>query len=156
MCRLIDRRHQDRVAAGGFLVPYALRYNHNTRFSKITGELLLGDGVGLTCSTFVLTVFESSKVTLVDLSAWPSRPEDETRHAHLLQMMRDGIPHFAPPASSDHIQRVQSELPCVRVRPEEVAASAMAASLPANFEKAERGGRWILECITEGVQQAWI
>jgi hypothetical protein len=156
MCRLIDRRHQQRAATGGFLIPYAFRFNNNTRFSANTGELMLGDGVGLSCSTFVLTVFESAKVALVDVTGWPARPEDLAQQARLLGMMQNGIPGFAPPASPEHIARVQSELPCVRVRPEEVAASAMAVRLPADFARAERGGRWILELITDGVQHAWV
>jgi len=156
MCRLIDRRHRERTATGGFLIPYAFRYNHNTKFSNVTGELILGDGIGLSCSTFVLKVFESSRVSLLDLTGWPARPEDKAQQERLLQMMREGIPGFATPASSEHIERVQGELPCVRVRPEEVAASAMAARLPANFARAELGGRWIMEWLTDGVQTAWI
>jgi hypothetical protein len=156
MCRLIDRRHQERATRGGFLIPYAFRANHNTRFSDLTGELMLGDGVGLSCSTFVMTVFESAKVSLVDLTGWPARSEDEAQQARLLRMMREGILGFAPPAPPEHIARVQGELPCVRVRPEEVAALAMAVRLPANFERAERGGRWIREWITDDVQTAWI
>ncbi len=155
MCRLLDRRHQQRGVTGGFLIPYAFRHN-NARFSNVTGELMLGSGVGLSCSTFVMAVFESSKVALLDLAGWPARSEDEVQLARLLRMMRDGIPGFAPPASPEHLERVRSELPCVRVRPEEVAASAMAVCLPANFERAERGGRWIMEWITEEIQTAWI
>jgi hypothetical protein len=156
MCRLIDRRHQEQALTGGFLVPYAFRFNRETTFSAVTGELLLAEGVGLSCSTFVLTVFESAKVSLVDLTGWPARPEDEAQQTRLLRMMQDGIPGFAPPALPEHVERVRSELPCVRVRPEEVAASAMADDLPANFERVERGGRWIMECLTDDIQRAWI
>ncbi len=156
MCRLIDRRHQERAVTGAFLIPYAFRADNNTRFSAVTGELMLGDGAGLSCSTFVMTVFESSKVSLLDLTGWPARPEDEAQQARLLRMMQEGILGFAPPASPEHIERVRGELPCVRVRPEEVAASAMAVRLPANFERAELGGRWIMEWITDDVQAAWV
>src|SRR5437870_1694103 len=83
MCRLIDRRHRVRDGGGPLVIPSALRYN-NTRFSAVTGELMLGDGVGLSCSTFVMTVFESAKVSLVDLSGWPVRPEDMAQQERLL------------------------------------------------------------------------
>jgi hypothetical protein len=156
MCRFIARRHDEQASTGGLLIPYAFRYNNNTRFSNLTGDLMLGDGVGLSCSTFVLTLFESAKVPLVELAGWPARPADEAQQARLLRMMRDGIPGFAPPASPEHIERVLGELPCVRVRPEEVAASAMAIRLPATFQQAEQGGRWILEWLTDDVQTAWI
>jgi hypothetical protein len=103
-----------------------------------------------------MKVFESSKVSLLDLTDWPERAEDKVQQASLLKRMQDGIAGFAPPAPPEHIEKVKEELPCVRVRPEEVAASAMAVSLPANFEKAERGGRWIIECLTGDAQTAWI
>ena len=55
-------------------------------------HIFLGEGLGLTCSTFVLTVFEAAYVSLVDLTGWPERDQDNARHEKLLQMMRDGIP----------------------------------------------------------------
>lgn len=156
MCRLIDRRRQQAAAVGGFLIPYAFRFNRRARFSNLTGELMLPDGVGLSCSTFVLTVFESCGVSLIDLTQWPARPEDEAQQARLLRFMETGIPRFSPPASPVHIARVRNELPCARVRPEEAAASAMVHDRPATFDQVERGGRLILEWLTEGIQRAWI
>lgn len=147
-CRLIERRRRDQ------LIPYAFGYHRSTTFGQ-TGELILGDGYGLTCSTFVLKVFECAKVPLIDVTNWPMRTDDQIRHTKLLQLMEKGIPGFAPPAMPEHILRVRAELPCIRVRPEEVAAAALADRLPTSFECAELGGRWILEWLTEGAQALW-
>jgi hypothetical protein len=156
MCRLIQQRNIERIIAGRFTIPMAFKLGNNTRFSSVTGELMLEDGLGLTCSTFVLTVFESAKVPLIDLTDWPARPDDQVRHQDLLRAMQNGIPGFAPPVDSQHVAAVAAQLPCIRVRPEEVAAAGMAEPLAANFTKAERGGRWILELLTPDVQGAWI
>lgn len=150
MCRLIEQRHQEHS------IPYALGYHRSTGFSNQTGELILSDGLGLTCSTFVLKVFESAKVPLIELTNWPMRPDDNVRHASLLHLMENGIPGRLHPAPPEHVQRVREELPCIRLRPEEVAAAALAERLPASFQQVESGGRWILELVTEGAQEAWI
>ena len=144
MCRLIEA--QTRVASPQ-KIPYAVGPPRNSRFNR-DGELILGDGIGLTCSTFVLTVFESAAVPLADLSGWVARPDDNERHQHLIQKMTDGIPGFAPPANPTHIRRVRASLPCIRVRPEEVAGAAMATDLPADFAIAEAAGIRVLELMT--------
>jgi len=53
MCRLIEARNR---APNPQKIPYAVGSPSNTRFNR-DGELILGDAIGLTCSTFVLTVF---------------------------------------------------------------------------------------------------
>jgi len=50
-----------------------------------------------------------------------------------------------PPAEADHVDRVRKELPCIRVRPEEVAATGMFDDLPATFSQLEPAGEWILQ-----------
>ena len=110
---------------------------------------MLLDGLGLTCSTFVLTVFESVYLPLIDFDTWENRADDNERHDRLLEKMRDGIPaHGIPPAEPQHVSAVAADLPCIRVRPEEVAAAGMSDSRRAAFLQAERGGRWILEILT--------
>src|SRR5262249_22235080 len=59
MCRLIHNRHNSKNVSEKYRIPYAFRLGNNCRFNVTTGELMLADGLGLTCSTFVLTVFES-------------------------------------------------------------------------------------------------
>ena len=94
MCRLIESRNRH---PNPQRIPYAVGPPNGIRFTH-DGELILGDGIGLTCSTFVLTVFESAAVPLADLDGWIARTDDTERHRQLIQAMTDGIPGFAPPA----------------------------------------------------------
>lgn len=150
MCRLIHGRHNSIDPTQKYRIPYAFRYRNNVRFNVQTAELMLGDGLGLTCSTFVLTVFESVNIPLVDFNGWQVRPDDNRRHDFLLGQMKNGIPSAKiPPAHPDHVARVQAELPCIRVRPEEVAATGFFDDLPAGFTELEPAGQWILERLAE-------
>jgi len=58
MCRLIHDRHWSHDPSGKYKIPYAFRHGNNNCFNRTTGELMLSDGLGLTCSTYVLTVFQ--------------------------------------------------------------------------------------------------
>src|SRR5208337_2194165 len=57
MCRLIETLWSESGHAG---IPYSFRCDPTTHFSD-TGDLILGEGLGLTCSTFVIKVFEKAK-----------------------------------------------------------------------------------------------
>lgn len=149
ICRLIHTRHNDPDPQRRYSIPYSFRSGHNNRFNNTTGEAMLVDGLGLTCSTFVLTVFESAYLPLIDFNTWERRAEDDARHAQLLNDMTTGFPrHGIPPADWEHVAAVAGELPCIRVRPEEVAAAGMANDRMLDFRRAEQGGRWILELLT--------
>src|SRR5207244_3387276 len=130
-------------------IPYAFRHCNNDRFNSQTGELMLGDGLGLTCSTFVLTVFESVYLPLIDFNGWEIRAEVNARHHQLLQDMRTGFPQYGiPTAEPEHVAAVTAELSCIRVRPEESAAAAMFSYRSVGFREAACGGRWIIEMLT--------
>lgn len=157
MCRLIHRRNANPDPQLRLGIPYAFRHGNNDRFNAATGELMLLDGLGLTCSTFVLTVFESVKLPLIDFDTWVNREDDNVRHERLLDMMRNGIPaHNVPPAEPAHVAAVAAELPCIRIRPEEVAAAGMSDTRAVEFRQAAYGGRWILELLTPGQARAAI
>ena len=150
MCRLIHGRHNSLDPTQRYRIPYAFRYGNTVRFNPRNGELMLGEGLGLTCSTFVLAVFESARLPLVEFSGWPIREGDEDRHRSLLEKMKAGIPAAQiPPAPPEHISRVEAELPCVRVRPEEVAATGMLDDFPFTFVQLEPVGHWIMEHLAD-------
>lgn len=144
MCRLIEMRNR---TSDPQKIPYGLGPPNNTRFNR-EGELLLEGGLGLTCSTFVLTVFESVRVPLVDLSDWVVRPDDDTRHTALIERMTNGIGDY-PPADPQHVARIVASPPCIRVRPEEVAAAGLAMALPIKFDMAKFWGEWIVKRVAE-------
>ncbi len=157
MCRLIHSRHNDPDLRRRYNIPYAFRSGHNNRFNNGTGELMLRDGLGLTCSTFVLAVFESVYLPLINFDSWETRAEDNARHQQLLADMTTGFPQYGiPPAEPEHIAAVAADLPCIRVRPEEVAAAGMSNDRMVDCRRAERGGLWILELMTPGWAHASI
>jgi hypothetical protein len=153
ICRLIHERRIERK--GWQELPYAFRYPSGAGVNR-DGEVILGEGVGLTCATLVMAVFDAAKVPYTELTEWVERPDDQVRYEKLLQMMRDGIENFAEPADPEHIARVQAELPCIRFRPEEAAAVGIADWRPASFEQVERAGRWIVEKLTKGCEHACV
>lgn len=109
-------------------LPYGFRYNAS-RFHE-NGELELGtDECGLTCATFVLAVYQSVGLELLQLSSWPNRDDDERRFTSILAVLRQAG------ADEKHIEAVSKETKSVRYRPLEVAGGSC-FSPPAKFEDA--------------------
>ena len=116
------------------LFPYALKFE-NTKFSS-EGRLILGEGErGLTCATFILAVFKSVGIQLVDESQWPVRAEEN-------EAFLESITAFATPA---HLQALKREVAqgVQRIPPQEVVA-ACEYSPPASFES----------CVGTGIEIA--
>lgn len=134
ICRLIMRRREE----GGNCIPYAIGPGDGSFFDPQDGTYVLGSGLGLTCSSFVLKVFEAGRLPLADLAGWPLRDDDDQRHSDLVEMLRENG------AQPDHVERVAAVPRCIRVRPEEVAAAGLAPCLPAQFPELEAGGQWLL------------
>lgn len=144
MCQTIHKRQSGGDPSRRYQIPYAFRYTNKTHINQGTGEVNLEDGAGMSCSTYVLAVFQSVGITLVNIGTWQTREGDIARHEALLQKMREGIPGWSPPAPPEHIALVERETNCMRVRPEEVAATAMYDDHPATFAQLEPAGAWIL------------
>lgn len=121
-------------------IPYAFS-TPNDCFDLETGAFLFGPSrVGLTCASFVLAVFESAGVCLIDHTRWPQgRPGDrEWQEAIIQQLVEDG-------AEEEHIAFIKREIGAVRYRPEDVAGCAAAEKLPCPFEIAERRSAEVLK-----------
>jgi hypothetical protein len=140
LCRLIR--------ANGTRIPYAFRLDLNAQFCTRTGSLLtLGESIGLTCSHFVIVVFQSIGIQLVDLVDWPVRAGDIAKQRVYLQWLnrtRGVTPAF--------IARAESEIGNhPRVRSEEVAGACLERSdgdiIAATHKKCEPNGLWILRVI---------
>lgn len=123
MCRLVWRRHSQ----GG--LPYGVRYQSGV-FDLGSADLLLDpDAVGLTCATFVLAVYASVGIQLIDCSSWPPRADDQEWHARIIALLKKYG------ASEEHLHAVQSEFGCSRFRPEEVAGACLLDELPGRFQQ---------------------
>ena len=144
LCRLIGQRNSDRKGDSEAGFPYALRHDPHSRFDTLSGTLLLGKhGKGLTCATFVLVVFSSFGVSLVDFAGWPWREEDALWHRSIVELLKRLCNDL------EHIRVVESEIgiDCCRFRCEEVAGASTVDDLPASFAESEEAGREILAVL---------
>jgi hypothetical protein len=110
-CRLILKQFKSTKK-----MPYAFNVGR-TKFS-VGGQLKLGPGAkGITCAGFVLAVFESVGITLLDETTWPIRKEADRAHLEFLKPLAMARP--------DHFKLLQEEVEagCRRVWPEELLAS---------------------------------
>jgi hypothetical protein len=116
-------------------IPYAFSPASDC-FSEHTGKFLLGPNRnGLTCSSFVLGVFHSAGLPLIQYDTWPeSREGDDEWQRYIIDQLTESG------AALTHIRAVQSEVAAgaVRYRPEEVAGAGTAEDLPAPFVEVRR------------------
>jgi hypothetical protein len=137
--RLIAQRRDDGR------VPYALR-SADARFDR-AGTLQLNQSLGLTCASFIVLVFAHAGITLLESETWEQnrsderKREDEAAQKYLVDYLRK------EPDSRDHAERVDKEVPCTRVRAEEVAAASGMTGHPIPFTRAEPQGRVVLGVI---------
>lgn len=138
-CQLVHQKEMD----GILKIPYGINYEDYSEIDQLSGELHLSQGTnGLTCATFVMTIFHSMGFDLVDLKSWPHREEDkkwklETLNALVTYMNRWSIP-------GDFIRKLAMEQNLVRYKPQEVAASsALYDNGPASSEKIISEGEFV-------------
>ena len=126
LCRLIKDSNPS--------IPYAFRLDLNARFCKLTGDFsTLGQSHGLNCSNFIIVVFQSTGITLVDMKDWGIRDEDRQRQHWLFSILERwrGV-------SREHIENVRTEIGnSQRVRPEEVAVHVLKTTCRRDFRNAE-------------------
>jgi hypothetical protein len=95
-----------------------------------SGELLSTTGRGLSCATFVLAVFASLGIDILDLKTWKVREDDSVWQKQIVDIGRK-----MRPTAEDHWDYlITKELGCIRYRPQEVAVGATADEFPACFE----------------------
>ncbi len=76
------------VAGRGEQIGYALRDDPEALFDPNTGTLILPNGKGLSCSTFVLILFRSVRFPLIDTTGWPAdRPGDREAQTSLVRVL---------------------------------------------------------------------
>lgn len=137
MCRRIIKRNQNSI-------PYGLLYKGGTFTNE--GLLTLSDEEnGLTCATFVLAVFSSCGINLINLSNWPIRDEDRIWHRRIIQTLEETSQRFN--ITKEHMNNVKNEVGCSRYKPEEVGVSSIFRDLPAPFSEIEPAGVELKEIL---------
>lgn len=136
---LIARRHEDGR------IPYA--FQKGASCFSATGVLELNGSLGLTCATFLDLVFAHANVSLLDVSTWDNdrsperRVADQNAQRRLVEYLRKT--HGA----AQHAELVEREIPCMRIRAEEVAAASGMTGHPIPFLSAEPEGARILAAL---------
>lgn len=137
--QLIARRHEDGR------VPYA--FQRGAACFSATGVLELNGSLGLTCATFVELVFVCAHVPLLDAATWDEgrsperRAQDEVAQRRLVEYLRQS------PRAAKQAELVEKEIPCTRIRAEEVAAASGLTGHPITFARAEPEGARILAAV---------
>ena len=101
-------------------------------------------GRGLTCATFVLTIFECSGLTLLLENEWPIREDDPKFHRWVVSKMRE-YPEFV--AHADAMEHDVGKV--CRFRPAEVAAGAISNILPVSFATATAMAEQVLAQVRQ-------
>lgn len=134
------------IAEGKTKIPYAFGYED---FATITpkGEVNFGvNGIGLTCSTFVLSLFHTNGYDVVDLEHWDPREEDKHWQIKILNYFYDNRGFYR--ISMNFLQKMWEQFGCPRFRPEETAVStALYNDGPAETQKIWDEGKELRDYI---------
>jgi len=100
-------------------------------------------GNGLTCATFVLAVFDSAGVRLIQGETWPTdRGEDKQFQREMVELVR-----MQSTVTAAHLKGMTADIGQVRFRVLEVGGAVAADSYPTDFSTAEVLALRLLEMI---------
>ena len=120
LCKLIINN----IGKEGFEVKYGLRYDEYAEYDE-NGILHLGEHeIGLTCATYVLTLFHSVGFDLVDIHNWPMRESDKEWLKKIIETYSDPVVKTHVNMTKEHLEKMSNEDVTSRFRPEEVAVSS--------------------------------
>lgn len=127
------------IAARNEPIPYALSCEGLTfdQDGSLTG---ITPGRGFTCSTFVVAVFASHGIDLVNEATWPEGANEDFQNwvVETLKDPRSG-------ATAEHIAGVEGQVGGRRVRPSEVLGAACDENIPLSYADASAAAAQILE-----------
>ena len=106
-------------------IPYCTVYN-GAYFSPEAKIQYINHESGLTCATFVLAIFKTLQIDLVDFQTWEPRQSDD--------IWRDAIGPHLP------LRNINAESGNRRFRPEEVFVSSINPHCMVEFRKCEMAG----------------
>ncbi|MCQ9422692.1 hypothetical protein NRB16_03990 [Pseudomonas sp. LJDD11] len=124
------------------LVQYGIGSNGFSNFFDSDHSANRELGEGLTCATFVMTVFASQHFPIIDELSWSARESDKQWQEDVLEKL---VCHDS--GLREHVAAQRQYVgESFRFRPEEVAACAsLYQRSPVSFDEAVRGGEQLLE-----------
>lgn len=120
-------------------LPYGFRYDMSSFRRDGTMDLGLSER-GFTCATFVLAVFRTVGVELLQRAEWRARPEDQERFEKLLKLLQNHC------SDEVHVNAVRAETTSIRYQPLEVAGGSRHAPL-ASFANASESATQIRNAL---------
>jgi hypothetical protein len=125
-------------------IPYGLNFLKSSGSFDSNGHYKAPKGSnGLTCATFVSTLFSDMRAPLIQPATW--QPTDENR------AWGEGVCKFleGQGVPADHVAAVRGNVDGLRVRPEEVAVAADVprADLPIDFTRASGAAPLVMEAL---------
>ncbi|QDT65802.1 hypothetical protein [Calycomorphotria hydatis] len=102
-------------------------------YNEETGMFELEEGEGVTCSFFVLMVFEALGYPLIDFKGWVVRDGDVEKNRRLAEQIQD---------TTRREYLIQHELYSQRASPEEVGGAAL-CEIPVLQNEAEPAGKFV-------------
>lgn len=137
-CRLVLKRKNQQS------IPYGLKYE-GSPFDK-DGVIKLNNEVsGLTCATFVLSIFERCGIELISINSWEKRTSDKIWHESIINNLVSTQQRFN--ISNNHINNVRKEKGCSRFRPNEVAISSVFENIPEDNDKIIKAAEHLIKLI---------
>jgi hypothetical protein len=139
MCEVIYSRHNQRKIA------YGIKYNYDTNFHDGLVNINHNVSSGLTCATFILAVFNSLEIRLLNIETWKPRRSDLLWHQKIIDALQESSRRGY--VSAEHLRLVTNERGCARYRPEEVAAGVSKADFFADFRHSRLVGYYLVKRI---------
>lgn len=100
-------------------IPYGFS-DYTNFFNTETWRQIIGpNNIGLTCATFVLAVFKSAQIDLIQPNTWKDRPGDTEWKAQIVDTLKKYQ------IEQSHIDQVKLQSKGLRYRPSDVAAAAL-------------------------------
>ena len=126
-------------------IPYGLNFLKANGSFDTSGRYTAPRGsLGLTCATFITTLFDDLRAPLVEQSNWVENPANiKWAHAVCDSLERSGK------VSHEHIEAVRSNINGLRIRPEEVAVAADApyTTRPIDYRNASSNAHLIMQTL---------
>lgn len=139
--RQVAARCRQILRANPHGIPYAFSQASDC-FDNETREYLIGPTRhGLTCATFVVAVFNSVGLDIIQSGTWPPPTEDDRR-------WQEGVVRMLAQhqeVSNEHLTAVGSEVGGIRIRPEQVAAAVGTPPHPATYVQISEVSQTFLE-----------
>jgi hypothetical protein len=152
ICRSIaSRRHT---------IPFAFGLDDAAVWDEATRELHMPHGRGLTCVNFVLSLFRTAGLPVIEPTGWPLRSDDEAFQRGALQALEATCRQRSGGLLSDpqrrYLEEVRNEIDsgCARIRSEELVGALLHSEARANHEIAIPAGAVVCRIVDAALSTA--